>query len=298
MQLFKNWVDSGFASSFSNRVFNDPTPQGSCARHVAKTTNARRIKAVSCCYRANVGQAITGCTVPGMHGEDSLLGTALFAANDCWLHGSKRRSWVPRHSHSRPQNVPQAKRERMLDRPKDTFKRHTGLAKGRRQQLDFAKGPLDSSLRKARSARNPRFGHWRRKLKESRTEEQSLRCLKSAVQKGVTDSSVLGSAMQKCGYSRWCTTLSRCITCNGIARYHRTLSNAESCWQPLHRASRMGLSRMQFVMTEENSASSWEFPFGRSCPNQFDFEPAIGNAWSSCTAIGPEALSWARGLAR
>ena len=129
---------------------------------------------------------------------------ATLAASQNFLGRGQLPRWTTCRSHSRPDDVPPAKRNRMLQRPRQTFKRHTGMSK-RNKDLYFANWPLEANS--SRPGRNPKFGRWRRTLKESKSSKELLKYLNVAMSKLEVDASVISAAMQKCGYSRWWGTL-------------------------------------------------------------------------------------------
>ena len=135
-----------------------------------------------------------------------LLFASIFSCCN-FLDHSRRTISVHRWSHSRPEQVPRSKRERMLQRPTDTFMGRTGMKKQDRD-LCFGNWVLDSnSHADARNGRNPKFGYWRARWKKSRTPNKLLKCLYDTIRKAEVDTSVLSCAMQTCGYNRWWETL-------------------------------------------------------------------------------------------
>ena len=205
---------------------------------------------------------------------------------------------VKRGSHSRPEHVPKSKRERMLQRPQNTFMGRTGRRKQDRD-LYFGNWPLDPSAHsQARQGRNPKFGYWRAKLKESRSAKSLRECLYAAIRQGEVDASVISCAMQKCGYNRWWETLlqvheaqDRCnVALSGIqARIF--LTAIASCLKDQR-------------LSEATLASRYGLHLGKSIwhampspTSEFDFNPAVGSAWYLCAAVGPEALQWAKEIA-
>ena len=135
-----------------------------------------------------------------------LLMASVFSCGN-FLDCRHRAVSLKRGSHSRAEQVPPSKRERMLQRPRNTFMGRTGRKKQDRD-LYFGNWPVNPSAHAhARLGRDPKFGHWRARLKESRSAKDLLQCLYAAMGKGEADASVIGCAMQKCGYNCWWVTL-------------------------------------------------------------------------------------------
>ena len=201
---------------------------------------------------------------------------------------------IRRNSHSRPEEVPLAKRERMLQRPRDTYKRHTGNEKGNKE-LYFANWPLDPSIPDVQDGRNPRFGHWRKRLKQSRTPSDLLESLRTAMKKDEVDISVFSSAMQSCGHNRWWGPLLEVyeaqntwkLPTNGV-NSRIFLTALASCVKdrrlPEAVLARRGKQALQL------GKCTWQ---AMPAPTaEFDFGPALSSVWNLCAAIGPEALPW------
>ena len=188
----------------------------------------------------------------------------------------------------------------MLQRPRTTFMGRTGRKKQDRD-LYFGNCPVNPSAHAhARLGRDPKFGHWRARLKESRSAKDLLQCLYAAMGKGEADASVIGCAMQKCGYNCWWVTLLQVheaqkrsnIELSGIqARIF--LTAIASCLkdQRLSEATLVKRSKHGLRLGK----SIWHAMPSPTC--EFDLNPAVGSAWNLCAAVGPEALQWAKEIA-
>ena len=143
---------------------------------------------------------------------------------------------------------------------------------------------------------NPRFGRWRRRLKQSRTRKNLLQCLNTAVEQGEVDASVFGAAKQICGYNRWWETL---LTVHDMQEKLKVetfgihsrifLTAIASCLRQRSLPEEILANRKTKGL--QLGQSTWEaMPLPAS---EFDFEPAISSAWHLCSAIGPDALPWA-----
>ena len=101
-------------------------------------------------------------------------------------------------SHSRPGQVPEARRRRMLNRP--DYKRPTGW-KG---NLNFLNTPTDPQILQGRYGRSPAAGGIRARIKRSRSWEEVIDLVNSAKAEGKLETSVFAAAMQTCGnFGSW-----------------------------------------------------------------------------------------------
>ena len=201
-----------------------------------------------------------------------------------------------RRSHSRPNEVPPSKRERLLWRPQDTFQGQTGRSQ-EDNGLFFLATPVNVTDM-PESERNPQFSHWRSAIKKVKNLKEFYSCLLTATQKAEVDSSVFGAAMQKCGYRRWWDALLdvyriQCdmdISLSGIQRciFLAALGNclkdrSISRWN-------MNGRRVKGLLLGKQI---WQ---GMSAPSEatdYDYNTALSSALSLCAAVGEAALPWA-----
>ena len=223
-----------------------------------------------------------------------LLAACVFGP--CYLRSQGLRgSSIRCRSHSKPEDVPPAKRERMLQRPRDTFRRHNGHKK-RQKDLYFGNWPLVPSASR-KLERDPKLGHWRARLKKARSPKGLLKSFHDALRRGEVDASVVSCAMQNCGYHRWWETLLEIhgsqeqlnITRSAIQSRIFLVAMA-SCLKDHTLADAILTERREQGL--QLGKSVWEaMPTPTS---EFDFNPARSGAWSLCIAVGPEALEWAK----
>ena len=223
----------------------------------------------------------------------AMLGFALLIGVVAWNH-----DLVQGFSHTRPHNVPFNMRERMLKRPKECFKGRTGRSE-RDQDLYFANWPLGLSGRSL-SGRNPKFGHWRKVLKDSRTSKMLLKRLDTAISKGEVDASVISSAMQKCGYNCWWETLMEVDKRQKHCKIRQDSLQARIFLTAMASCLKRSTLPDALLATRRQKALSLGKSVWAAMPppmSEFDFNPAISSAWNLCTAVGPESLSWAKEIA-
>lgn len=208
-----------------------------------------------------------------------------------------QRTWLGvtiRRSHSRPNEVPPSKRERLLWRPQDTFQRQTGRSpedKG----LFFLATPVNVSGM-PESERNPLFSHWRSRIKKVKNLKEFNSCLLTATQHAEVDSSVFGAAMQKCGHQRWWDTLlevytiqcrmdiplSRIQRCIYLAALGNCLKDRSISCRKMNERKVKGLLLGKQI---------WQ---GMSVPDEAtEYNAALSAAISLCAAVGEAALPWA-----
>ena len=203
---------------------------------------------------------------------------------------------VYRRSHSRPHQVPFLKRERMLQRPSDTFLRPTGVSGSDTHQ--FLAAPTGGHY----SERNSQFSRWRHELKNSKSPDDLISRLEKAIGQKEVDSSVFGAAIQKCGHCRWWRTL---------LDVHREQVNQEITFSSLE--TRICLSAMASCLKDGSLTPQTRLErkkvgliLGRELwysmsPSDYDaedFNMALGSVWSLCAAIGEDALPWAIDILR
>ncbi|CAJ1372275.1 unnamed protein product [Effrenium voratum] len=104
---------------------------------------------------------------------------------------------VAMRSHSRPEQVPDARRQRMLRRP--SHKLPTGRD-GR--NLQFLNQPAGLNRRRSNQASGARG-----RIKHCKSPNHLLNLVEQAATDNVMEASVIGAAMQKCGQSFWWDTL-------------------------------------------------------------------------------------------
>ncbi|CAK9068260.1 unnamed protein product [Durusdinium trenchii] len=106
-----------------------------------------------------------------------------------------------RRSHTKPQQVPTARRMRMLHRPKEHYAGNTG----RGGNLKFLASPcVPTEDNKAQ--RSDRYGWLRKAFKNCRSKKYLLQQVNKAVERGVTEISLYSAAMQVCGNMCWWET--------------------------------------------------------------------------------------------
>ncbi|CAE7677696.1 unnamed protein product [Symbiodinium sp. CCMP2456] len=206
-----------------------------------------------------------------------------------------------RPNHSRPQQVPPSKRERYLLRPAEDFVSHTGRTGAEKGEgLHFITSPLDPEGIPD-TERSAAFSKWRAQLKSARTGHEVWARLELAASRNQVDASVLGAAMQKCGHQRWWTTLlavygmvaKEGIKLGNIAR-NIAMTAMASCLRD-RKLSRKALAPRKLEALQL-SKDLWE---ARSAPeSELAYNRALSSAWDVCSAVGPEALSWAGAIFR
>ncbi len=205
-----------------------------------------------------------------------------------WLGATIRRS------HSRPNEVPYSKRERLLWRPRDAFQRQTGRSpedKG----LFFLAAPVNVT-EMPESERNPKFSHWRSRIKKVKNVQEFNSCLLNATQKAEVDSSVFGAAMQKCGHRRWWDalldaygiqcgmdiSLSRIQRCIFLTALGNCLKDRSISCRKMNARKVKGLILGKQIWQEMSVPS-----------HAREYNTALGAAFSLCAAVGKAALPWA-----
>ena len=200
-----------------------------------------------------------------------------------------------RRSHSRPNEVPPSKRERLLWRPQDTFQRQTGRSP-KDKGLFFLAAPAADVTEYPESERNPRFSHWRWRIKKVKTFQELNSCLLTATQKAEVDSSVFGAAMQKCGHLRWW---------DALLEVYRIQCGMDIFPAPIQR--RIFLTALGNCLKDRSISCRkmnerkvkglllgkqiWQ---GMSVPSTAtEYNMALGAALSLCAAVGEAALPWA-----
>ena len=235
-------------------------------------------------------------------------------------HASKRlvfRCFPPRlrlrgFSHSRPEEVPISKRERMLSRPAETFKRPTGRGKlpppGRPSAAPeggrfFLIAPTRAASQ--RQERNPKFSPWRFALKQSQTADELLHTLEKAILASEVDSSVFGAAMQRCGLGRWWDALlevharqrlidedmaflQRRIFFAALASCLKDRSGGKGAAETLAQRKKQGLALGTELWEGLGSQLGTSSELSRE-----EYNMLLGSAWSLCAAVGEfSAIAW------
>ena len=100
---------------------------------------------------------------------------------------------VPLRSHSRPRQVPPARRQRMLKRP--SYNRPTG----RTTPVNFLNSPTNGGSR----GRTKQAASVRGRIKRSRSSDELMCQIEEAISNKLLEPSVLGAAMQTCGFKGW-----------------------------------------------------------------------------------------------
>ena len=224
-----------------------------------------------------------------------LLAAAAAAAVGCLSQCAWSGATI-RRSHSRPNEVPPSKRERLLWRPQDTYQGQTGRSQ-EDNGLFFLATPVNVTDM-PESERNPQFSHWRSAIKKVKNLKEFYSCLLTATQKAEVDSSVFGAAMQKCGYRRWWDALLdvyriQCdmgISLSGIQRciFLAALGNCLKDRSISH--WNMNGRRVKGLVLGKQI---WQ---GMSAPSEatdYDYNTALSSALSLCAAVGEAALPWA-----
>ena len=202
-----------------------------------------------------------------------------------------------RCSHSRPQQVPGNKRNRAVLRPKETFLRQTGRpAHPASEQLHFLIAPVDPADVPS-AARNPKYSHWRSRVKKARTPAILLETLKLAVAQNEVDGSVIGASMQKCGHGRWWHALMEVhkeqVQSNAELRIVERsifLNAMASCLKDASLPDTVLGARRKEALQQGKQV--WQdMPAATS---EMEFNCALGSAWNLCASTGSaEACDWA-----
>ena len=209
-----------------------------------------------------------------------------------WLGATIRRS------HSRPNEVPYSKRERLLWRPRDAFQRNTGQSP-KDKGLFFLAMPAANVTDMPESERNPEFSHWRSAIKKVKNLKEFHSCLLTATQKAEVDSSVFGAAMQNCGHQRWWDALLevyriQCgmdISLSGIQRRIFLTALANCLKDRSISCHEMNARKVKGLLLGKQI---WQ---GMSVPSEAtEYNTAFGAAFSLCAAVGEAALPWASEL--
>ena len=100
-------------------------------------------------------------------------------------------------SHTRPEQMPQGRRRRMLSRPKDSY---SGLTGRKGKQVRFLNSPSAPGMSPGRSAAASQI---RGKLKCCRSWKGVFELVNVAKKEGKLEASVFGAAMQVCGNQGW-----------------------------------------------------------------------------------------------
>ena len=102
-----------------------------------------------------------------------------------------------RWRHSRPEDVGPARRNKMLNRPKDTY---TGLTGRTENQELFLASPTSPTMGQGRSDAASKI---RGNFKHCNSWQEVMDLVETAKIEGKLEASVLGAAMQTCGNKRW-----------------------------------------------------------------------------------------------
>ena len=196
-----------------------------------------------------------------------------------------------RKAHTQPHQVPFALRERKLNRPSDTFLRTTGL---RTKDYFLAAPTTPAQIPKAE--RNPKFAHWRREVKGSKTAEVLMSHLFEAFDASQVDCSVIGACMQTCGYHYWWSTLlqvhdlqkANAIKLNRVTT--RIFLNALRlcCKTGPKPAKDLPLRQEQALALGKQICQELSPP-----KTKHEYLLTSGCVYALCAAIGPKALPWA-----
>lgn len=108
-------------------------------------------------------------------------------------------------SYTKPRDVPNARRRRQLNEDLSAHRPSFGKKK---LVSSFVRTPTNPSVDDCKG-RLSRCGEQRKKMKESKTPGQLLQHLNTAVSQKLVDASVVGAAMQTCGYNHWWDALAK-----------------------------------------------------------------------------------------
>ena len=191
-------------------------------------------------------------------------------------------------SHSRPEEVPVSRRRRMLQRPSHEFK--TGLQK---QELRFLSCPTRLRKTQGRSAHAAKL---RRDIKHCQASSRLLQLLDNAICEGKMEASVIGAAMQTCGYNGWWDTFVevRAIQQEQDVAVDALLRNIAmtALAHCLKRDGRRGVlaERKQAVLLMAQNI--WQEVAAPKDP--YDFNCGLSSTLKLARCIdSPEALAWA-----
>ena len=201
-----------------------------------------------------------------------------------------------RKVHTKPRHVPPAQRERSLTRPQESFKSPTGRKQSEQEYfLTLPSKPSKSTVRNP----SPQFSRRRAQMTNSKTPAILLRNLYNALHAKEVDGSVIGSAMQVCGYERWWDTFHEVhevqkINSIGLDGITSTvfLSALSSCLKDTSMSQEEWLRRQKQAL--KIGKQMWtQMP---QPTDEEDFHAMLGSAWKLCAAVGPKALPWAMEL--
>ncbi|CAL1140500.1 unnamed protein product [Cladocopium goreaui] len=113
---------------------------------------------------------------------------------------------VAQRAHSRPMEVPAARRLRMLQRPKEDLRQATAFSRVSKF-LSMPAEPAETTEEHRSDSRKSQ--ELRALLKRCRSPEGLVTMLKNALFEGIRESSIFGAAMQTCGYRCWWMTLQK-----------------------------------------------------------------------------------------
>ena len=198
-------------------------------------------------------------------------------------------------SHSRPNEVPMARRRRMLERPRQQFRSQTGRAPQDKGRF-FLLTPTDPNICKEQVGRSEAAAPIRRAIKHCRSRKELLDHLASASCKGLLDTSVLAASLQTCGNRRWWGTLKgvlafgrECqVPFNGIALC--VLFRALASCVHTYDVAPKPLSRWkQHALKEAKRALGDYVPV-----SEIDSNSLLSSMCRLCDEIGsPAAVAWA-----
>ncbi|CAE7455768.1 unnamed protein product [Symbiodinium sp. CCMP2592] len=199
-------------------------------------------------------------------------------------------------SHTRPHQVPQNVRQRKLLRPAKTFRAETGR-RAEDAGLHFLSAPTQADA--PVSQRNPQSKKWRSKVKTAATPDILLGMLQEAQKQAQMDASVIGAAVQHCGFQRWWFALLQVHQLHkrykldpGIGR-HLLLSALARCMKD--KTLDVAELAARGPKALELGKQTWKaMP---ELTSEVAFCAALGSAWSLCDAVGSaDAVQWANEL--
>ncbi|CAJ1389530.1 unnamed protein product [Effrenium voratum] len=203
-------------------------------------------------------------------------------------------STLTMRSHSRPNEVPIARRRRMLERPRQQFRSQTGRAPQDKGRF-FLLTPTDPSIC-TQVGRSEAAAPIRRAIKHCRSRKGLLDHLASASCKGLLDTSVLAASLQTCGNQQWWDTLKAVLALgregqvpfNGIALcvLFRALV---SCVRTF------GVPPKPLSRRKEHALKLAKRALGDYVPvSEIDFNSLLSSMCRLCDEIGSAAaLAWA-----
>ena len=187
--------------------------------------------------------------------------------------------------------MPFAQRQRSLKRRSDIFQGATGL---NRKEYFLAAPTTPAQIPK--SERNPKFAHWRREVKESKTPKELLSLLFGAFDASQVDCSVIGACMQTCGNKYWWSTLlqvhdlqkANAIKLNRVTS--RIFLNAlrKCCKTGPTPATDLLVRQEQALALGKQICQELSWP-----KTEQEYLLTSGHVYALCAAIGPKALPWA-----